>query len=53
MVSPGDRDWGKAGERENHSAVSGKRKLDCNIGCFIAFFFPVQQRIFSRGGELK
>lgn len=26
----------------------GKRKLD-NIGCFSAFFFSVQQRLFPRG----
>lgn len=52
MVSPGDRDWGKAEERENYRPFRGKRKLD-NIGCFKSADFQFSSEYFPRGGELK
>lgn len=45
---------GKAEERDNHSAISGKRKLDL-VGCVsaIPFFPPLQQRLLPKGVSLN
>lgn len=49
MVSPGDRDWGKAEEQRTTQPFPGKRKLD-NIGCFKSDdFFQFSSEYFPGG----